>query len=194
VLHIVEKEKPDGVIVQFGGQTPLNLATPLHQEGVPILGTQPESIDRAEDRELFQAMLNKLNLMQPANGTALTIAEALAIADTIGYPVIVRPSFVLGGRAMKIVYDPKDMENFTRLAILASPGIPCSSTSFWRRPWKWMWTPFVTAHHHYRRHHGTHRGRRGSQRRLRLCPAAQTASAVIWWLRSAQPPRPWLPN
>ena len=124
VLHIVETEKPDGVIVQFGGQTPLNLSTPLHQEGVPILGTQPESIDRAEDRELFQAMLQKLDLMQPANGTALTIAEALTIADAIGYPVIVRPSFVLGGRAMKIVYDPKDMETFTRLAILASPGHP----------------------------------------------------------------------
>jgi carbamoyl-phosphate synthase large subunit len=124
VLHIVEKEKPDGVIVQFGGQTPLNLSTPLHAEGVPILGTQPDSIDRAEDRELFQVMLKKLNLMQPANGTALSIAEALSIADAIGYPVIVRPSFVLGGRAMKIVYDPKDMENFTRLAILASPGHP----------------------------------------------------------------------
>ena len=124
VLHIVEKEKPDGVIVQFGGQTPLNLSTPLHQEGVPILGTQPESIDRAEDRELFQAMLKKLGLKQPANGTALTISAALSIADEIGYPVIVRPSFVLGGRAMKIVYDPKDMENFTRLAILASPGHP----------------------------------------------------------------------
>jgi carbamoyl-phosphate synthase large subunit len=124
VLHIVEKEQPDGVIVQFGGQTPLNLSTPLHQAGVPILGTQPESIDRAEDRELFQAMLKKLDLKQPANGTALSIAEALSIADTIGYPVIVRPSFVLGGRAMKIVYDPKDMENFTRLAILASPGHP----------------------------------------------------------------------
>jgi hypothetical protein len=107
VLHIVEKEKPDGVIVQFGGQTPLNLSTPWYQAGVPILGTQPESIDRAEDREQFQAMLKKLNLMQPANGTALTIADA-AIADTIGYPVIVRPSFVLGGRAMKIVYNPKD--------------------------------------------------------------------------------------
>ncbi|WP_419659097.1 CarB: carbamoyl-phosphate synthase, large chain [Desulfosarcina variabilis str. Montpellier] len=124
VLHIVEKEKPDGVIVQFGGQTPLNLSTPLFQEGVPILGTQPESIDRAEDRELFQAMLKKLNLTQPANGTAMSISEALSIADEIGYPVIVRPSFVLGGRAMKIVYDPKDMENFTRLAILASPGHP----------------------------------------------------------------------
>ncbi len=124
VLHIVEKEKPDGVIVQFGGQTPLNLSTPLFKEGVPILGTQPESIDRAEDRELFQAMLKKLDLKQPANGTAQTIEEALSIAEEIGYPVIVRPSFVLGGRAMKIVYDPKDMENFTRLAILASPGHP----------------------------------------------------------------------
>ncbi len=124
VLHIVEKERPDGVIVQFGGQTPLNLSTPLHQAGVPILGTQPESIDRAEDRELFQAMLKKLGLRQPANGTALSIAEALAIAERIGYPVIVRPSFVLGGRAMKIVYNPADMENFTRLAILASPGHP----------------------------------------------------------------------
>jgi carbamoyl-phosphate synthase large subunit len=124
VLHIVEKEKPDGVIVQFGGQTPLNLSTPLYREGVPILGTQPESIDRAEDRELFQAMLKKLNLTQPANGTALAIDEALSIADSIGYPVIVRPSFVLGGRAMQIVYQPKDMENFTRLAILASPGHP----------------------------------------------------------------------
>ena len=124
VLHIVEKEKPDGVIVQFGGQTPLNLSTPLFKEGVPILGTQPESIDRAEDRELFQAMLKKLSLKQPENGTALSIKGALAIAEEIGYPVIVRPSFVLGGRAMKIVYDPKDMENFTRLAILASPGHP----------------------------------------------------------------------
>jgi carbamoyl-phosphate synthase large subunit len=124
VLHIVEKEKPDGVIVQFGGQTPLNLSTPLHEEGVAILGTQPESIDRAEDRELFQAMLNKLGLKQPANDTALSISEALSIAEGIGYPVIVRPSFVLGGRAMKIVYDPKDMENFTRLAILASPEHP----------------------------------------------------------------------
>jgi carbamoyl-phosphate synthase large subunit len=124
VLHIAETEKPDGVIVQFGGQTPLNLSTPLEQAQVPILGTQPESIDRAEDRELFQALLNKLGLMQPANGIALSVAEAAAIAHTIGYPVIVRPSFVLGGRAMKIVYDPQELENFARLAILASPDHP----------------------------------------------------------------------
>ena len=124
VLHIVEKEQPDGVIVQFGGQTPLNLATPLADAGVPILGTHPDSIDRAEDREQFQAMLNKLGLVQPANGIAMEVVEASRIAEHIGYPVIVRPSFVLGGRAMKIVYNREELENFTRLAILASPGNP----------------------------------------------------------------------
>jgi carbamoyl-phosphate synthase large subunit len=124
VLHIVETEKPMGVIVQFGGQTPLNLSVGLHAAGVPILGTQPESIDRAEDRKLFQAMLNKLDLIQPANGTALTIKEAVRVAETIGYPVVVRPSYVLGGRAMKIVYDQAALESFTHLAIQASPDYP----------------------------------------------------------------------
>ncbi|MBT8342673.1 MAG: carbamoyl-phosphate synthase large subunit, partial [Desulfatitalea sp.] len=124
VLHIVEKERPFGVIVQFGGQTPLNLATPLARAGVPIIGTLPESIDRAEDREQFQAMLQKLGLVQPANGIALSIAEAHRVAEQIGYPVIVRPSFVLGGRAMKIVYNENQLENFAHLAILASPGHP----------------------------------------------------------------------
>ncbi|MDD3992774.1 MAG: carbamoyl-phosphate synthase large subunit, partial [Desulfobacteraceae bacterium] len=124
VLHIVETERPLGIIVQFGGQTPLNLVVPLAEAGVKILGTQPESIDRAEDRELFQAMLHKLGLEQPPNGTATSAPEAKAVAERIGYPVIVRPSYVLGGRAMKIVYDPADLENFTRLAILASPGHP----------------------------------------------------------------------
>ncbi|MBW2488855.1 MAG: carbamoyl-phosphate synthase large subunit [Deltaproteobacteria bacterium] len=124
VLHIVETENPMGVIVQFGGQTPLNLSVGLHAAGVPILGTQPESIDRAEDRRLFQTMLNKLGLIQPANGTALNVDDALKVAETIGYPVVVRPSYVLGGRAMKIVYDRAGLENFTRLAILASPGYP----------------------------------------------------------------------
>ena len=124
MLHIVETEKPMGVIVQFGGQTPLNLSVGLHADGVPILGTQPESIDRAEDRKLFQAMLNKLGLIQPANGTALTIKEALHVAESIGYPVVVRPSYVLGGRAMKIVYNQAALENFTQLAIQASPDYP----------------------------------------------------------------------
>ncbi len=124
VLHIVETEKPMGVIVQFGGQTPLNLSTVLFEAGVPILGTQPESIDRAEDRELFQAMLKKLGLVQPDNGTATSVSEAVAEAEAIGYPVIVRPSYVLGGRAMKIVYDQKDLKNFTKIAIAASPEHP----------------------------------------------------------------------
>ncbi|WP_024336705.1 carbamoyl-phosphate synthase large subunit [Desulfotignum balticum] len=124
VLHIVEKEKPFGVIVQFGGQTPLNLATGLQKAGVPIIGTSPESIDRAEDRDLFQAMMNKLGLRQPENGIAHSYDEALAVARDIGYPVMVRPSFVLGGRAMKIVYDESDLEAFFELAVQASPDKP----------------------------------------------------------------------
>ncbi len=124
VIHIATSEKPRGVIVQFGGQTPLNLSGALSDAGVTILGTQPESIARAEDRELFQAMLKKLDLKQPENGTSLTIDGAEQEADRIGYPVIVRPSYVLGGRAMKIVYDQKDLENFAQEAIEASPGHP----------------------------------------------------------------------
>ncbi|MGD9081470.1 MAG: ATP-grasp domain-containing protein, partial [Desulfobacterales bacterium] len=96
----------------------------LHAAGVPILGTQPESIDRAEDRKLFQAMLNKLGLIQPTNGTALNVKDAIKVAETIGYPVVVRPSYVLGGRAMKIVYDQAALESFTHLAIQASPDYP----------------------------------------------------------------------
>ena len=124
VLHIVEKEKPYGVIVQFGGQTPLNLATDLKKAGVPIIGTRPESIDRAEDRDLFQAMLKKLGLRQPENGIAYSYSEAKAVAKEIGYPVMVRPSFVLGGRAMKIVYDEADLEAYFHLAVQASPDKP----------------------------------------------------------------------
>jgi len=124
VLHIVEKEKPFGVIVQFGGQTPLNLATDLQKAGVPIIGTSPESIDRAEDRDLFAAMLKKLGLRQPDNGIAYSYEEAVKVARDIGYPVMVRPSFVLGGRAMKIVYDEKDLEEYFDLAVQASPDKP----------------------------------------------------------------------
>ncbi len=124
VLHIVEKERPFGVIVQFGGQTPLNLATDLQKAGVPIIGTSPENIDRAEDRDLFQAMMDKLGLRQPENGIAHSYDEALKVAQDIGYPVMVRPSFVLGGRAMKIVYDEKDLREYFDLAVLASPDKP----------------------------------------------------------------------
>ncbi len=124
VLHIIKKEKPDGVIVQFGGQTPLNLAVPLAKAGVPILGTSPDSIDRAEDRKRFQQFLHKLNLLQPENGTALTADEALVIAAKIGYPVVVRPSYVLGGRAMRIVYNERDLASYMNAAIDVSPDRP----------------------------------------------------------------------
>src|SRR6266850_317736 len=124
VLAIVARERPDGVIVQFGGQTPLKLAVPLARAGVPIIGTSPDSIDRAEDRERFDDVLRTLNLLRPENGIARSQAEAIAIADRIGYPVLVRPSYVLGGRAMEIIYEPHDLERYVRRAFAASPGRP----------------------------------------------------------------------
>jgi len=124
VLHIVETEKPEGVIVQFGGQTPLNLAVPLQQCGVPILGTSPDSIDLAEDRERFKAMLEKLGLVQPDNGTATTLEEARRVASEIGYPVVVRPSYVLGGRAMEICYDESHLAGYMEKAVAASEDHP----------------------------------------------------------------------
>ena len=124
VLDIAESEKPDGVIVQFGGQTPLNLAVPLQRAGVKIIGTTPESIDVAEDRDKFKSLLKKLDLMQPENGIAISFQEAKKIAATIGYPVVVRPSYVLGGRAMEIVYAEGDLEAFMERAAEASPERP----------------------------------------------------------------------
>ena len=124
VLHIVEVEKPEGVIVQFGGQTPLNLSKQLADAGVPILGTSVDSIDRAEDRKRFKTLLKKLKLNQPANGTAVSFMEARKVARKIGYPVVVRPSYVLGGRAMVIVYDEGDLEEYMQKAVIASPDKP----------------------------------------------------------------------
>jgi carbamoyl-phosphate synthase large subunit len=124
VLSIVDIEQPDGVIVQFGGQTPLKLAVPLEKAGVPIIGTSPDSIDRAEDRERFQEMLHKLGLKQPENGTARSFEEAEVVADRIGYPVVVRPSYVLGGRAMEIVYDVENLRRYMTTAVQASPEHP----------------------------------------------------------------------
>jgi carbamoyl-phosphate synthase large subunit len=124
VLDIAEREKPDGVVVQFGGQTPLNLAVPLQKSGVPIIGTTPESIDIAEDRDKFKSLLKKLNLTQPENGIAISFQEAKEVANTIGYPVVVRPSYVLGGRAMEIVYTDSDLMNFMEKAAEASPDKP----------------------------------------------------------------------
>ena len=124
VLNIISKERPWGVIVQFGGQTPLNLSVSLWREGAPIIGTTPDSIDRAEDRERFKEMLKKLGLKQPLNGTAMEIKEAIKIAQEIGFPVLVRPSYVLGGRAMEIVYNEQDLQRFVQLAVEAAPGHP----------------------------------------------------------------------
>jgi carbamoyl-phosphate synthase, large subunit len=133
VMNIVEKENPEGVIVQFGGQTPLNLSDRLHKAGVPIIGTSPESIDLAEDRKLFSALLQELNIPQPPNGTAVSPEEAKAIAAKIGYPVVVRPSFVLGGRAMAIVYDEQALDEYMRSAVDASPEKPILIDKFLER-------------------------------------------------------------
>ncbi|MBL7685616.1 MAG: carbamoyl-phosphate synthase large subunit [Deltaproteobacteria bacterium] len=124
VLAILENEKPYGVIVQFGGQTPLKLSKAIQKAGFKILGTSPDSIDIAEDRKRFQSLLKKLKLKQPENGTATTTAEAIKTAKKIGYPVVVRPSYVLGGRAMEIVYDDAALKKYMEMATLVSGGHP----------------------------------------------------------------------
>jgi carbamoyl-phosphate synthase large subunit len=124
VLEIVDLEKPEGVIVQYGGQTPLKLALDLEKNGVPIIGTSPDMIDAAEDRERFQQLLQKLGLRQPPNRTARTETEALALAQEIGYPLVVRPSYVLGGRAMEIVHEQRDLERYMREAVKVSNDSP----------------------------------------------------------------------
>ncbi|MDF1535445.1 MAG: carbamoyl-phosphate synthase large subunit [bacterium] len=124
VLNVVHTEKPDGVVVQFGGQTPLKLALDLEAAGVPIIGTSPDMIDLAEDRERFQKLLHHLGLKQPPNGIATSVEEAMAAAFGIGYPVVVRPSYVLGGRAMEIVHDERSLERYMTEAVTASPEHP----------------------------------------------------------------------
>jgi len=130
VMHIVDVEKPTGVIVQLGGQTPLNLAMELLEAGVPIIGTSPESIDLAEDRKQFGQLLQDLSILQPAHGTAVSADEALEVAKKIGYPVLVRPSYVLGGRAMVIVYDQATLSGYMNSAVEASPDRPVLIDSF----------------------------------------------------------------
>jgi len=124
VLEIQHTMSPDGVIVQFGGQTPLNISLALEEAGVPIIGTKPSDIERAGNRELFKRTLDELQLLQPSNGIARSYEEAMTVADEIGYPVVVRPSFVLGGRAMEIVFTSKDLRHYMEHAVKASPDAP----------------------------------------------------------------------
>ena len=124
VLEIVDLEKPKGVIVQYGGQTPLKLARALEAAGVPIIGTSPDAIDHAEDRERFQQMVEKLNLLQPPNRLAFSVETAVALASEIGYPLVVRPSYVLGGRGMEIVYNEEELSRYMKTAILVSNDSP----------------------------------------------------------------------
>jgi carbamoyl-phosphate synthase large subunit len=130
VLEIVHKEKPKGVIVQFGGQTPLKLAQALEAEGVPIIGTSPDAIDRAEDRERFQKMIQDLGLKQPSNAIVRSTEEAINVADQVGYPLVVRPSYVLGGRAMEIVYNLKELKSYMTDAVQASDDSPVLLDNF----------------------------------------------------------------
>ncbi len=124
VLDVIELEKPSGIIVQFGGQTPLKLALALEKAGVAVWGTSPDSIDLAEDRDRFGALLDSLDIPHPQYGTATSIQQALEVGQKIGYPLVVRPSYVLGGRAMEIVYNSESLEQYMRHAVSASEEHP----------------------------------------------------------------------
>ena len=149
VLEILRIEQSNGtlhgVIVQFGGQTPLKLANALEAEGIPILGTTPDAIDLAEDRERFQKLLNDLGLKQPVNGIASSDAEAIAIAEKVGFPLVIRPSYVLGGRAMEIVRDMDHLKRYITHAVDVSGKNPVLSTATFPAPSKWTSTRFQTA-------------------------------------------------
>ncbi len=178
VLEIVDVEKPNGVIVQFGGQTPLKLAVALEKAGVPIIGTSPDAIDRAEDRERFQVLLHKLGLQQPENGTARSFEEAEKIAERIGYPVVVRPSYVLGGRAMEIVYDVEQLRRYMKHAVAGFTGASDPDRQVSRRCHRDRCRRPCRRHGGgHRRHHAAYRGGRHPLRRFRLRPAAVSRSS-----------------
>ena len=175
VLEIVDLEKPKGVIVQFGGQTPLKLARALEAAGVPIIGTTPDQIDRAEDRERFQKMIQELDLLQPANTTVRSVDEAVAAASNIGYPLVVRPSYVLGGRAMEIVYREEDLLRYMRDAVQVSDDSPvlldrflnCRHRGGYRRCFRWR------ACRHWIDHAAHRTGRRSLWRFRMFAPTLQ---------------------
>ena len=162
-MHIVEKEKPTGVIVQFGGQTPLNLALDLQRSGVPIIGTSPNRLTLPKIASDSANCCAKLDIPQPPNGTAVTIEEARAVARQIGYPVLVRPSYVLGGRAMVIVYDEATLDNYMKAAVQVSQERPVLIDKFLEDAYRGRCRCALRwrASRH-RRHHGAHRRSRHS--------------------------------
>ena len=178
VLEIVHVEKPFGVIVQYGGQTPLKLARDLEANGVPIIGTTPDMIDMAEDRERFQQMLHRLGLQQPPNRTARTEADAIKAAEEIGYPLVVRPSYVLGGRAMEIVHEQRDLERYMREAVKVSNDSPVLLDRFLNDAIEVDVDALCDGTDvRDRRHHGAHRAGRRALGRLGVLAAAVLAVA-----------------
>ena len=174
VMNIVDREKPDGVIVQFGGQTPLKLALPLERAGVPIIGTSPDSIDLAEDRERFAELIKQLDIKQPDNGIARSYDEAFKIAEGLGYPVLVRPSYVLGGRAMQIVYDGDALKDYMTHAVSASPEHPVLIDKFLDDAIEVDVDALGDGDRvRDRRHHGAHRAGRRAFGRQRVQSAAE---------------------
>ena len=179
VLEMLAVEKPEGVIVQFGGQTPLKLSRALEAAGAPIIGTSPDSIDVAEDRERFQALVKKLGLKQPANATARTEEQAVTLAREVGFPLVVRPSYVLGGRAMEVVFNEEDLRALHDARGAGVERQPGAARSLPRRRHRGGRGCGVRRGGRAdRRHHGAHRAGRRALGRFGLLAAARTVSAA----------------
>ena len=174
VMEIIEKEKPEGVIVQFGGQTPLKLSRALAAAGAPIIGTTPDSIDVAEDRERFQKLVTALKLKQPANASARTEESAVLLAREVGFPLVVRPSYVLGGRAMEVVFNEDDLRQYMNDAVKVSNDSPVLLDRFLDLAIEVDVDAVSDGEDvSHRRHHGAHRAGRRPLRRFELFAAAQ---------------------
>ena len=180
VMEIIDKEQPEGVIVQYGGQTPLKLARDLEAAGAPIIGTSPDSIDLAEDRERFQKLVEELGLKQPPNRTARNQEEALSMAGDVGYPLVVRPSYVLGGRAMEIVHGDEDLAAYMDAAIGVSNDSPVLLDRFLDLATEVDVDAICDGETRAdRRHHGAHRTGRRALRRFGLLDCRRSASTRI---------------